>query len=98
MTDHDETLGVSTIATGEEIRKAWRQAAQRFHPDAPHNPTTSALFLKAKDAYEIPSGGGRGGGSRARLTPPWVHAPLFSPRPGNPGCPGLLIPFSGGAR
>ena len=60
MTDHDETLGVSTIATGEEIRKAWRQAAQRFHPDAPHNPTTSALFLKAKDAYEIPSGGGRG--------------------------------------
>ena len=60
MIDHDATLGVSTIATGEEIRKAWRQAAQRFHPDAPHNPTTSALFLKAKDAYEIPSGGGRG--------------------------------------
>ena len=60
MTDHDETLGVSTIATGEEIRRAWRQAAQRFHPDATHNPTTSALFLKAKDAYKIPSGGGRG--------------------------------------
>ena len=53
MIDHYATLGVSTIATGEEIRKAWRRAAQRFHPDATHNPTTSALFLKAKEAYEI---------------------------------------------
>ena len=60
MIDHDATLGVSQKATGEEIRKAWRRAAQRFHPDAPHNPTTSALFLKAKDAYKIPSGGGMG--------------------------------------
>ena len=60
MIDHDATLGVSPNATGEEIRKAWRRAAQRFHPDATHNPTTSALFLKAKDAYKIPSGRGMG--------------------------------------
>ena len=53
MIDHYATLGISTNATGEEIRKAWRRAAQRFHPDATHNPTTSALFLKAKEAYEI---------------------------------------------
>ena len=58
MIDHDATLVVFSKATGEEIRKAWRRAAQRFHPDATHNPTTSALFLKAKDAYKIPSGGG----------------------------------------
>ena len=53
MIDHYATLGVSPNATGEEIRKAWRRAAQRFHPDATHNATTSALFLKAKEAYEI---------------------------------------------
>ena len=60
MIDHDATLGISTNATGEEIRKAWRRAAQRFHPDATHNPMTSALFLKVNEAYKIPSGGGMG--------------------------------------
>ena len=60
MIDHDATLGVSPNATGEEIRKAWRRAAQRFHPDATHNATTGPPFLKAKEAYKIPSGGGMG--------------------------------------
>ena len=60
MIDHDATLGVSSKATGEEIRKAWRRAAQRFHPDATHNATTGPLFLKVKRAYKILSGRGMG--------------------------------------
>ena len=94
MIDHDATLGVSPNATGEEIRKAWRRAAQRFHPDATHSPMTSALFLKAKEAYKIPSGGGRG---CPPDSPGCMHP--FSPHgPEIRACPGLLIPFSGGAR
>ena len=60
MTDYYATLGVSPNATGEEIRKAWRRAAQRFHPDATHNATTGPLFLKVKKVYKIPSGGWMG--------------------------------------
>ena len=52
MNDYYATLGISKKATGEDIKKAWRRAAQRFHPDATHDSTTARLFLKVKEAYE----------------------------------------------
>lgn len=52
MIDYYDTLGISPNATPDDIKKAWRRAAQRFHPDASHDPTTEALFLMAKKAYE----------------------------------------------
>ena len=52
MTDYYATLGIAKSATGEDIKKAWRRAAQRFHPDATHDSTTASLFMKVKEAYE----------------------------------------------
>ena len=53
MIDYYATLGIPKNATSEDIKKAWRRAAQMFHPDATHNATTGPLFLKVKEAYEI---------------------------------------------
>ena len=52
MTDYYATLGIAKNATGEEIKKAWRRAAQMYHPDATHDSTTARLFLTVKEAYE----------------------------------------------
>jgi molecular chaperone DnaJ len=46
-------LGVSVRASQEEIRKAFRSLALRWHPDRnPHDPRAAERFRDALDAYE----------------------------------------------
>tara|TARA_B110001452_G_scaffold44035_1_gene33707 strand:- start:5 stop:685 length:681 start_codon:yes stop_codon:yes gene_type:complete len=55
MTDHYTTLDVARDASTAEIRKAYRKAALRWHPDK--NPgdrdAAEAMFIKVSEAYEI---------------------------------------------
>lgn len=52
--DHYEVLGVSRNAAPEEIRKAYRSLARRFHPDAnPDDPQASERFKEVSRAYEV---------------------------------------------
>ncbi len=56
MAKHDyyETLGVSKNASDAEIKKAYRRAAQKFHPDRnPDDASAEASFKQAKEAYEV---------------------------------------------
>lgn len=47
-----EILGVSQKATIEEIRKAYRSLAKRYHPDMhPNDPNAASQFQKVNDAY-----------------------------------------------
>lgn len=50
-----ETLGVDEHATEDEIKRAYRKAAMRCHPDrnAGHEDAARARFQEVKEAYAI---------------------------------------------
>ena len=51
MTTHYETLGVEKTATDAEIKKAYKKAASKLHPDKPTGDT--AKFQELQTAYGI---------------------------------------------
>jgi molecular chaperone DnaJ len=52
MRDYYEVLGVSPDAGADEIKRAYRQLARRYHPDISGDDRATA-FLEASRAYEI---------------------------------------------
>jgi molecular chaperone DnaJ len=52
--DYYEVLGLNRDAGDDEIKKAYRKLAMKFHPDRnPDNPKAEEQFKEAKEAYEI---------------------------------------------
>ncbi|HDQ39548.1 MAG TPA: molecular chaperone DnaJ [Desulfonatronum sp.] len=52
--DYYEVLGVSRDAADEEIKKAYRRLAMKFHPDRnPDDPQAETRFKEASEAYEV---------------------------------------------
>lgn len=53
-TDYYTTLGVSRSATTEEIKKAYRKLAMKYHPDRnPDDKDAEEKFKSAAEAYEV---------------------------------------------
>ena len=56
--DYYEVLGVNRDASEEDIKKAYRKLAMKYHPDRnPDNPKAEENFKEAKEAYETLSDG-----------------------------------------
>lgn len=51
--DYYEVLGVSRAASAEEIKRAFRNLARRYHPDVNKAPDAEARFKEINEAYEI---------------------------------------------
>src|SRR6476469_3429351 len=52
--DYYEVLDVAKTASGDEIKKAYRKVAIKFHPDKnPDDPTAEDKFKEAAEAYEV---------------------------------------------
>jgi len=84
-------LGLTSSATPSQVRRAYRQAVQRWHPDRhPGDPLAQERFIAIQVAYR-------------RLTQPDHHhpdRPVHSPAPPSPRVPGdhariqILLPLA----
>src|SRR3569832_1846307 len=58
--DYYEVLGVGKNASDEDIKKAYRKLAMKYHPDRnPDSKGSEEKFKEAKEAYEMLSAPGK---------------------------------------
>lgn len=85
--DYYETLGVARDASADDIKRAYRKLARKFHPDVSKEPDAEDRFKEVGEAYEVLKDpekraaydaiGQRSGGEDFRPPPDWDTAYEF---------------------
>ncbi|WP_045738738.1 molecular chaperone DnaJ [Xanthomonas sp. MUS 060] len=82
--DYYEVLGVARTASDEDLKKAYRRCAMKYHPDRnPGDQAAEAAFKECKEAYEVLSDG-----SKRRMYDAHGHAAFEHGMGGMGGGPG----------
>src|SRR5918992_1788370 len=51
--DYYKTLGVDRKASADEIKKAYRTLARKYHPDTNNEPAAEERFKEISEAYDV---------------------------------------------
>ena len=79
--DYYETLGVTRAASQDDIKRAYRRLARKFHPDVSKEADAESRFKKVGEAYEVLKDPEKRA-AYDRFGKDWKHGQEFRPPPG----------------
>jgi len=78
--DYYKIMGVARGASQDEIKRAYRRLARKYHPDVSKEPDAEAKFKEVGEAYEVLSDPEKRGAYDS-LGPDWQAGQQFRPPP-----------------
>ena len=79
--DYYETLGVTRGASQDDVKRAYRRLARKYHPDVSKEADAESRFKEIGEAYEVLKDSGKRA-AYDRFGKDWKHGQEFRPPPG----------------